>query len=102
MSKVALIAKITAKDGQRDALRDAFASTGMANAAAEPGTEVYALNEDANDANVLWFYELYTDGEALAAHGGSEAMKALGGEIREFMAGRAELTFMNFVTAEGI
>ena len=102
MSKVALIAKITAKDGQRDALRDAFASTGMATVAGEDGTLVYALNEDQKDANVLWFYEVYEDGDALAAHGSSEGMKALGGEIREHMAGRPELTFMNLVTAKGI
>lgn len=102
VSKVAIIAKITAKDGQRDALRDVFASTGMANAAAEPGTEIYALNEDQNDPDVLWFYEVYTDGDALAAHGSSDAMKALGGEIREYMAARPELTFLNFVTAEGL
>ena len=102
MSKVSLIAKITAKDGHRDAIRDVFAGQGMANAAAEPGTEVYALNEDANDPNVLWFYEVYTDGDALAAHGGSDAVKALGGELRDHMAGRSELTFMTLVTAQGL
>ena len=74
MAKTALLAKLTAKDGQRDALLAVIADLGMKNVSGEPGTEVYAAHKDQNDANVVWFYEMYTDGDALAAHGGSDGM----------------------------
>ena len=42
---------------------------------------MYSLHLDAGDENTLWVFELYTDGDALAAHGGSDALKALFEEI---------------------
>lgn len=102
MSKVAVIAKLTAADGKRDELQAALADVGMANVAAEPGTLLYALNADTKDPNVLWFYELYEDGDALAAHGGSEAMKEMGRTIAPFMAGRAEVHVLDPVAAKGL
>jgi quinol monooxygenase YgiN len=78
MAKVSMLAKLTAHDGKGDelvaAFDDLFAAVG-----AEPGTELYVMNRSASDPNVFWFYELYTDGDALGAHGGSEAMKKAAG-----------------------
>ena len=75
MGKVCLLAKIVAHDGKADELVAAFDSM-FAHVEQEPGTEVYVLNRSAQDPDVFFFYELYTDGDALTAHGGSEAMKA--------------------------
>jgi quinol monooxygenase YgiN len=50
----------------------------------------------------VWFYELYRDGDALAAHGGSEAMKAMGPPLASLLAGRPELTFLTPVRAKGL
>ncbi|MGY9073592.1 MAG: putative quinol monooxygenase [Acidimicrobiales bacterium] len=102
MAKPALLAKLTAKDGMRDDLIAVIADLGMKNVSGEPGTEIYAAHKDQGDENVVWFYELYTDGDALAAHGGSDAMKAFGQATREFTASRAELTFLEPVAAKGI
>ena len=63
-------------------------------AEAEEGTELYILHNDAADENVLWMYELYTDGDALAVHGGSETMAELLAKMGEF----AEATEMSFVS----
>ena len=82
MSKVAVIAKITTVSGQRDEVVEILRDV-VRGADAEPGTLVYAMNIDKADADVIWFYELYTDDAAFAAHGkGSEAMKAAGAAPR--------------------
>lgn len=101
MSKVALIAKITCNEGMRD---DAVAlfKDHVEFVNSEAGTLVYALHTDATDPNLIWFYELYTDQAALGEHGGSEAMKALGGKLRPYTAKRPELTFLAPVAAKGI
>jgi quinol monooxygenase YgiN len=70
--KVSVIARLTAKDGQRDALLGAFQDF-LPAVEAEEGTEIYTLLADEADANVLWVFELYTDRAALEAHSGSAA-----------------------------
>ena len=51
MAKTALLAKLTAKDGQRDALLSVISDLGLRNVSGEPGTEVYAAHKDQNDEN---------------------------------------------------
>lgn len=102
MAKTALLAKLTAKEGRRDELLAVIADIGMSNVAGEPGTEVYAAHKDQNDADVVWFYELYSDPAALEAHGGSEQMKVFGRATREFMAARPELIFLDPAVAKGL
>jgi quinol monooxygenase YgiN len=101
MAQIAVIAKITAQPGQRDevveVLRDVVSATDR-----EPGTLLYAMNVDKADEDVIWFYELYTDDAALAAHGGGEAMKAAGGRLRDKTAGRPELHVLEMVQAKGL
>ena len=93
MAKVGMIAKLTAADGKREELIAAFDEYFPA-VEGEPGTEVYILHEDVGDANVVWFYEVYTDEAALAAHGGSDAMKELGPKLGGLLAGRPELSML--------
>ncbi|MFI5041961.1 MAG: putative quinol monooxygenase [Acidimicrobiales bacterium] len=101
MAKVAIIAKITALPGKRDEVV-ATLSEMVDVVKGEPGTEVYALNIDKADENSVWFYEVYTDEASMAAHGGSEAMKAVGGRLRDKAAGRPELTLLELVAAKGV
>jgi quinol monooxygenase YgiN len=101
MGKVALVARMTAAEGKRDQLVEAFGRLYDA-VNEEAGTEIYALHLDANDADVVWFYELYTDMDGLTAHGTSEAMKGLGPELSSLMAGRPDLTFLTPVRAKGL
>jgi quinol monooxygenase YgiN len=101
MTKVALLAKMTAAPGKRDDLVEAFGTLYEA-VAGEEGTEVYALHLDAADADVVWFYELYRDTDALTVHGTSEAMQALGSQLSSLLAGRPELLFLTPVRAKGL
>jgi quinol monooxygenase YgiN len=102
MPKVAVIAKLTAAEGKRDDLQAALADMGMRNVAGEPGTLIYSLNTDTRDPNVLWFFELYEDGDALAAHGGSEGMKELGKAIGSLVGAKTEIHVLDPVAAKGL
>ena len=102
MSKVAVFAKLTAAEGRGDELRDALAEVAMPNASNEASTEVYAMHQDSSDSDVIWFYELYSDGDALAAHARSDGMKAMIGAIGHLMAGPAEVNVVNPVAAKGL
>ena len=101
MTKVALVARMTAAPGKRDELVEAFGALYEA-VAGEEGTEVYALHLDAGDEDVVWFYELYRDMGALTAHGTSDAMKAMGPQFGSLLAGQPELTFLTPVRAKGL
>jgi quinol monooxygenase YgiN len=102
MSKVCVIAKITANEGMRSDMVTAMGSMIDHVEANEPDTITYILLEDAGDENVVWFYEEYTDEDALAAHGSSEAMKQLGGALRGFASGRPEITVLNPIRGKGL
>jgi quinol monooxygenase YgiN len=101
MSQVAVIAKISVLPGKRAEAIVAFQQA-LDNAAGEPGTLQYVLHEDAKDADLLWFYELYSDQAALDAHATSDGMKALGPVLRPFMAARSELTILTPVGGKGL
>ena len=77
MSKVSAIVKLTAQPGKRDELSAAF-KTMLDHVESEAGTLIYILHSDNGEEDVLWFYELYTDNDALGAHSGSDTMKSLG------------------------
>lgn len=100
MSKVSVIAKITAQEGKRDELVAAFTEY-FPKVEGEDGTLVYAVSTDNGDPDVVWVYELYTDEDALGAHGGSDAFKAFGGELAGLLAAAPELHFCTPVRAKG-
>ena len=96
-----VLAKLTCKPGTRAAVVEAFAPMLQHVQENEPGTLTYLLHEDVNDADVLWFYEVYADDESFKAHGSSDAMKAVGGALAGNLAGRPELIFLNAVGGKG-
>lgn len=99
--KVAVIAKIPARPGQRDDLAKAL-STALETAKGERGTIYYILHTDDKDADVLWMYELYESQTALGEHMGSEAFKALGPAIGGLLGGAPELIFTKPVGGKGL
>jgi len=74
MAKVSMLAKVRTHDGKGDELIAAFQALFDA-VDGEPGTEVYVMNRSKEDPNVFWFYELYSDADALGTHGTSDAMQ---------------------------
>lgn len=100
MAKVSMLAKLTAQDGKGDELVAAFDDLFRA-VGDEPGTELYVMNRSASDPNVFWFYELYSDADALGAHGGSEAMKKAATVFGPLIA-ESELILGSPVKAKGV
>lgn len=98
--QVAMIAKLVARDGQRAELAAALQPM-LEHVESEPGTLQYVLHEDAQDANALWFYELYTDDAALGAHGSSDAMKAMGASLGGLLGAAPELHMLRPVGGKG-
>jgi len=85
MPKVAVTARVRAKEGRAEELIAAFAAL-LQQVEQEPGTLLYAVNRSADDPHLFWVYELYTDGDAFAAHSGSDAMAAAGPVLGEIIA----------------
>ena len=101
MSKVSLIAKLPLQPGKRDAFVEAF--TPMMRAVNdEAGTELYVLNFQDDDENVVWVYELYTDKDAMAAHSASSAMAELFGALGDLLAGAPDLIACTPHMAKGV
>jgi quinol monooxygenase YgiN len=102
MPKTAMIAKLTAADGKRDDLVAVLEKI-FPHVENESGTEAYILHEDAGDANVVWFYELYTDNDALAAHGSSDGMKEMMGGLGGGLLGaKPEMYLLTPKRAKGV
>ncbi len=99
MARVSLIAKMTAKEGKRAELVEILREH-VNVVESEPGTLVYALNLSTTEPEVVWFYELYADQDSLVAHGGSDAMKKASAAMRDLMAGRPELIFLEPVAGK--
>ena len=95
-----MLAKFTVHDGKGDELIAAFGPL-FDQVDKEPGTEVYALNRAKDDPNVFWFYELYTDVEALGAHGSSDIMAKAASAFGSLIAD-SELILSEPVQAKGV
>lgn len=102
MSKVAVIAKLTAVEGKRSEVAEVLAGLAMDNVADEAGTEIYAAHVDSGDEVTVWFYELYSDQDALAAHGAGDGMKTVGAALAGLLAGPPEIHVLGPVAAKGL
>ena len=78
MSKISVIATITAKPGRGDELVAAFEGATDA-VQAEAGTLMYVLHRNQANPDIFYVTELYEDQAALDAHMGGAAMAALAG-----------------------
>jgi quinol monooxygenase YgiN len=85
--RISVIVKFTANPGQRDALVASFDPM-FAKVAGEPGTELYSLHLD-------------TDEAAMNAHSSSEQARAANAGIRQFSAAR-EIKVLTPVQAKGL
>lgn len=100
VAKVSAMVKLVAKSGRAEELVSAFDPL-FTEAEREPGTQFYSLNRSGSDPNTFWFYELYADDEALAAHSGSDAMKEAMNSFGSLVES-TEMIFGNLVRAKGI
>ncbi|MGI8792917.1 MAG: putative quinol monooxygenase [Acidimicrobiales bacterium] len=101
MSKIAVMAKLTAAEGKGPELESVLSKM-LTTVEGEDGTLVYALHRANDNADVYWFYELYADDAALATHSSSDAMKEMFGALGGLLAGGAELIVSTPVGGKGI
>jgi quinol monooxygenase YgiN len=101
MSKISVIAKLTALEGKEDELEDAL--RGVVEAAdEEPGLEIYSAHRADDEPGVYWFFELYADDDAKSTHGKGEGMRAAMGAFGGLLAGRPEVIRMTPLSAKGL
>ena len=100
MPNVSLLAKVTAQEGKGDELIAAFEPL-IQQVRKEPGTLLYLINRSKDDPDVFWTAELYTDEDALAAHGASDAMAKAGPTLGPLIA-ESELILSEPVLAAGL
>jgi quinol monooxygenase YgiN len=94
MARPAVIVKFTCAPGKRDAYVAAMAAM-FEQTQQESGAEVYVLNDDAGDPDVLWMYEMYADDAAFQAHCSSEAvLERVSTLDPELLAGPPEMTML--------
>jgi quinol monooxygenase YgiN len=100
MAKVAVTARARAKEGRAEELIAAFGAL-LEQVESEPGTLLYAVNRSTDDPHLFWVYELYTDGDAFAAHSRSDAMAAAGPVLGELIA-ESELIVGEALSGKGL
>ncbi len=76
MPHVAIVARVTVKEGKADEYLAAFVPL-LEQAEKEPGTLVYAVNRSKDDPHLFWTTEVYADSTAFAAHSSSEVQAAV-------------------------
>ncbi|MGI9616885.1 MAG: putative quinol monooxygenase [Acidimicrobiales bacterium] len=101
MSKISLIAKLTAAEGKAGELDTALREVVVA-AEEEEGLEIYSVHADKADSNVFYFFELYRDQDALDVHGRGDRMKPAMKALGSMLAGRPEVTMLDPVVAKGL
>ena len=101
MAQVSVIAKLVAKEGKRDELVEQLSKL-VAAAQDEPGTLVYSVNLSTTDPAIVYFFELYTDKDALAVHGKSDAFAAAGAGMGDLLGAKPELYMCELATAKGL
>jgi len=100
MPQVSLLAKVTAQEGKGDELVAAFEPL-IDQVRKEQGTLLYVMNRSKDNPEVFWTYELYTDDDAFAAHGTSDAMAKVGPTVGPLIA-ESELILGDPVLAAGL
>ena len=101
MSKIAIIAKLTAAEGKAAELEAALSELVTA-AEEEAGLEIYSAHKDPKAEGVYYFFELYTDQGALDVHGKGEQMKGAMKAMGSLLGGRPEISFLQPVVAKGL
>jgi (4S)-4-hydroxy-5-phosphonooxypentane-2,3-dione isomerase len=90
VSQVAIVARVTVKEGKAEQYVAAFAPL-LEQARKEPGTLLYAIHRSKDDPHVFWTTEIYKDDAAFAAHGASEVHTAAAPVFAELIAGSGVL-----------
>jgi (4S)-4-hydroxy-5-phosphonooxypentane-2,3-dione isomerase len=86
LSQVAIVARVTVKEGKAEQYVAAFTPL-LEQARNEPGTLLYALHQSRDDPHVFWTTEIYADDAAFSAHAASDVHAAAAPAFAELIAG---------------
>jgi (4S)-4-hydroxy-5-phosphonooxypentane-2,3-dione isomerase len=100
VSHVAIVARVTVKEGKVDEYVAAFAPL-LEQAEKEPGTLIYAVNRSKDDPHVFWTTEVYADDDAFAAHSSSDVHAAASPVFTELIAA-ADVMIGETLMAKGV
>ena len=100
MSQVAIVARVTVKEGKAGQYVAAFAPL-LEQARKEPGTLLYAVHRSKDDPDLFWTTEVYADEAAFAAHGASDVHAAATPVFTELIA-RADVIVGETLMAKGL
>ena len=100
MSHVAIVARVTVKEGKADEYVAAFAPL-LEQAKQEPGTLLYAVHRSNDDPHVFWTTEVYADDDAFAVHRASEVHAAASPVFTELIAA-ADVVIGETLMAKGL
>ena len=101
MSKVGAFVKLTAREGQRDALI-AHLLQSVSTAQGEDETEVWIISSSPTEPNTVWLTEIYSSPEAQAAHSGSEAAQANLAGAMQYIAAAPDVILFSPAGGKGI
>jgi quinol monooxygenase YgiN len=101
MSKISVIAKLTAAEGKTKDLEGVLRSVVEA-AEEEAGLEIYSVHAVKDEPDVFYFFELYQTDDAFAVHGRGDGMSTAMAAFKGLLAGRPEVTMMTPVVAKGL
>lgn len=101
MAPVVIFTRLRARPGRRDEVLAAFDALHDA-VSAEPGTAVFAMHVASDEPDVVLFYEVYADDDALAAHRESEAVRRVVPQLQSLLDGAPEITYATFVRSKGL
>ena len=100
MSHVAIVARVTVKEGKADEYVAAFTPL-LEQVKKEPGTLLYAVHRSNDDPHVFWTTEIYADDDAFAAHSASEVHAAASAVFTELIA-TADVVIGETLMAKGL
>lgn len=102
MSKLALIVKTRTKPGKRDEVRQRYEQMLAPRALANPAQELVLMNNDAQDPNVFYLFEVYSDQEAFQASSQAPWFWEYMGAVGPLLEGQPEVVMAAPVWGKGI
>jgi (4S)-4-hydroxy-5-phosphonooxypentane-2,3-dione isomerase len=100
VSQVAILARVTVKEGKSEQYLAAFAPL-LEQARKESGTLLYAVHRSKDDPHVFWTTESYADDAAFAAHRASELHAAVAPVFADLIA-EADVVIGETLMAKGL
>jgi len=97
--RVGVIARYPVAPGRRDEVLEAFRIyVGESLAEGKGVAEVFAVNADSEDPDLIWFYEVYADRDTYEAHFHTMARRRMHDRLDGLRGGKMEVTQVEPIT----